>query len=250
MPTVDCVIASRNRAWILPKWLESLESQTHPIRRIIVLDNSSPSETEQTDWLVDMEKARRLSYVPFPSWEDEPWERGSYTKENFARITNKAFDVFLNGVSDYLFFFDTDQTCGPDAVERLLDLDEPTAGLVIRTSPNAGIYNFLGTADVCEPGKPCYDRNSLKRREDIFKPVYPKFAPTGPFRVGFVSGAVLLRRAIVHMVRASKTHPNWEWGSVWDEVRRRRIPGPMIEPRVETAHYMKQGDPPLVYKPS
>ena len=248
MSSVECVIAARNRDWILPKWLESLENQTHNLSRIAVLDNSAEGEMKQTEWLLDRQEDGRLEVVRLYAEPNEPWERGKYTKQNFAYITNEAFDEFLDGDSEWLFFFDTDQECGPDAIERLLALDVPAAGLVIRTNPHPAIMNFLGVADPGQPNGIVYDRNSLKRREDIFKP-YPKFAPDGPFEVGFVSGAVLLHRSVVERVEASPTHPNWEWGSVWDTYRRLFNRGPVIEPRVRTKHHMTKGEPPLEWNP-
>lgn len=154
----------------------------------------------------------------------------------------------MRGHSEWLFFFDTDQECGPDAIERLLALDVPAAGLVIRTNPHPAIMNFLGVANPGQPNGIVYDRNSLKRRSDIFRP-YPKFAPDGPFEVGFVSGAVLLHRSVVERVEASPTHPNWEWGSVWDTYHRLFGRGPVIEPRVWTKHHMTKGELPLEWNP-
>ena len=180
MTSVECVIAARNREWILPKWLESLENQTHRLSSIVVLDNSCPTEVVQSELLDALESDDRIDVVSLPSFPWEAWERGKYTKENFAYITNAAFQEFLRGHSEWLFFFDTDQECGPDAIERLLALDVPAAGLVIRTNPHPAIMNFLGVADPGQPNGIVYDRNSLKRRSDIFKP-YPKFAPDGPF---------------------------------------------------------------------
>ena len=248
MTSVECVIAARNREWILPKWLESLENQTHRLSSIVVLDNSCPTEVVQSELLDALESDDRIDVVSLPSFPWEAWERGKYTKENFAYITNAAFQEFLRGHSEWLFFFDTDQECGPDAIERLLALDAPAAGLVIRTNPHPAIMNFLGVADPGQPNGIVYDRNSLKRRSDIFKP-YPKFAPDGPFEVGFVSGAVLLHRSVVERVEASQTHPNWEWGSVWDTYHRLFGRGPVIEPRVWTKHHMTKGEPPLEWNP-
>ena len=248
MTSVECVIAARNREWILPKWLESLENQTHRLSSIVVLDNSCPTEVVQSELLDALESDDRIDVVSLPSFPWEAWERGKYTKENFAYITNAAFQEFLRGHSEWLFFFDTDQECGPDAIERLLALDVPAAGLVIRTNPHPAIMNFLGVADPGQPNGIVYDRNSLKRRSDIFKP-YPKFAPDGPFEVGFVSGAVLLHRSVVERVEASPTHPNWEWGSVWDTYHRLFGRGPVIEPRVWTKHHMTKGEPPLEWNP-
>ena len=248
---VDCIISARNREWILPTWLSSLEAQTRKPDRICVVDNSARKETAQTNWLKEMTIQNRLSYVPFPADDEEPYERGKYTKKNFADFTNKVFDVFLDGGNEWLFFFDTDQTCDPTAIEKMLAIQYPAKGLIIRTNGHPAIANFLGLEWNPGPGQPIFGRRSLKRREDIYPDGYGSgIKATKPFRVAFVSGAVMLHRDIVSKVRASPSHVNWEWGSVWEDCLLLGLTsGAIIEPRVSTAHYMKQGEPPLVWNP-
>ena len=80
MTSVECVIAARNREWILPKWLESLENQTHRLSSIVVLDNSCPTEVVQSELLDALESDDRIDVVSLPSFPWEAWERGKYTK--------------------------------------------------------------------------------------------------------------------------------------------------------------------------
>lgn len=252
---VDCVVPARNRAWILPKWFASLLKQTHPIRRITVLDNSCPEEdtTEQTEYLQAAARSINASrceevirIVPYPSSAGEPWERGRYTQANFADITNAAFQEFLKGDADFLFYFDTDQECGKDAVEKLLALNEFASGLVIRTSTGPRVYNFLGKA---ESGPLTYDRRSLALRTDVWVEGHQDKLQSEPFPVGFVSGAVLLHRRVVESARCDSLHKSWEWGAVWDQYWKMFGYGPLVEPRVWTAHHMKQGEATLEHKP-
>lgn len=238
---VHAVIAARNREWILERYAGMLYDQSYRPYRVSIVDNSSREEKKQREVLEGLRDVygEWLEIVDYPAAVDEKYERGEYTMSNFAAITNKSFDVFREGEGDKLFFCDTDQIIGRDGIDKLVKLDKPCSGLIIRTSGNSRVLNILCKYEGERSDGIVWGRGPLYER-------YEKI-PMDPFQVDFVSGCVMLDREVVEVVRSGE-HKNWEWGPIWEEVEKRGIEKPWIDPRVRTEHYMNKTGLPWVWE--
>lgn len=239
---VHAVIAARNREWILERYVGMLYDQLYRPYKVSIVDNSSVEEKKQREVLEGLRDVygEWLEIVDYPAAVDEKYERGEYTRDTFSRNLNKMFEVFREGDGDKFFLCDSDQIIGRDGIDKLVKLDKPCSGLIIRTAANIRVLNILckyeekGSDGVVWGRAPLYER-------------YERI-PVDPFQVDFVSGCVMLGREVVEVVKSEDGHAHWEWGSVWEEVERRGIEKPWIDPRVRTEHYMNKTGLPWVWE--
>jgi cellulose synthase/poly-beta-1,6-N-acetylglucosamine synthase-like glycosyltransferase len=112
----------RNRAWILPDYLESLENIDYPSDKLnfcfIVNDSVDDTESILNDF------ARR-SYSPVQivkttATNFNGHKRGAYRFEQLAKLRNMLLEKFYRSDCEYLLSVDSDILIPPDIINRLL----------------------------------------------------------------------------------------------------------------------------------
>ncbi len=108
MTSVCALVVTRNRKELLGECLQALVAQTHPVSRVIVLDNGSSDGTER--WL------RAAGLLPSPRL------RFVRSEVNTGGAGGYADLLALGGETDaeWLWLMDDDAEPHPDALERLL----------------------------------------------------------------------------------------------------------------------------------
>ena len=112
-PRVACVVVTRDRRALLGKCLSALLAQTHPVERIIVVDNQSSDGTPE---LVRQE---------FPTLELIPLQENVGGAGGFAT----GIAIACDGEADWVWLLDDDTIARPDALEQLLACPWREAGL-------------------------------------------------------------------------------------------------------------------------
>lgn len=129
----------RNRAWVLPEYLQALDKIDYENKMYLFLENDSEDETMPVladFYYADMDKyvkagadqAERCNHydrvrVEQLSTGAEMWNHGDYAHEqyaNLARVRNHFLDMFLRTDADFLLSVDSDVIVPPDIVARLL----------------------------------------------------------------------------------------------------------------------------------
>ena len=110
MPDVTAIIVTYNRRALLARCLTSLRAQTHPLKRVIVVDNKSSDgtigELEERGWLTE------------PGWELLALAENGGGAGGFFTGMKHAVDT----ESEWLWMMDDDAEPHPDALEKLVEV--------------------------------------------------------------------------------------------------------------------------------
>lgn len=187
---IGCIV--RNRAWILPEYLDAISKIEYPNKRFLFLENDSQDNTAEL--LKEFCNAGNAVIKQMSFSGNMDWHRKHYWKDSFDRmskIRNEFLNMFLETDAEYLLSIDSDIIIKPDLLDRLLShADQNTiVGAVISNIPNKPVdgrvaCNFM-----------CLDHNG------VF--AHPKEYPVSGIMDVDVIGAVYLipRKAIVEGVR-------------------------------------------------
>ncbi|MDD3893546.1 MAG: hypothetical protein PHU36_00780 [Syntrophomonadaceae bacterium] len=115
----------RNRAWILPEYLECLENIDYPADKIkfcfIVNDSIDDTEAILTEF-----SRRSLSPVQIintPDSKNNGHQRGTYRLEQLAKLRNLLLEKFFQSECEYLLSVDSDILVPPSIIRQLLSRD-------------------------------------------------------------------------------------------------------------------------------
>lgn len=143
---VGCPV--RNRAWILPYYLEALEKLDYPQELIVYgfIVNNSVDDTEKIlrDFSDRHPGQVKIHVHNFAS--PGRHQRGYYSLSNLAVLRNLFIDLFLASSSQYLFSVDSDIIVPPHSLRYLLnDECDVTAALVCNGHQigDQGVFNIL-----------------------------------------------------------------------------------------------------------
>ena len=224
---IGCPI--RNRAWILPSYLESLTSLEYPSKylnycfivndctdsTLSLLDTFAAQHPNQVDIIVhDLGQRKSRSHL-----------RGYYCFTHLAQLRNTLLSAFLKSNCDCLFSVDSDIIMPPISLQQLLADDcEIVSALVCNGHElgNTGIYNILRHT---EEGRWIHMRDIPRDRI---------------FEVDCTGAAYLLKREVIEMygVRYSAAYGAEDIGFCRDAA----LKGLKIfcDGRVEGEHHMRE----------
>ncbi|GIM47030.1 hypothetical protein DNHGIG_25790 [Collibacillus ludicampi] len=205
---IGCVV--RNRAWILPRYLEALENIDYPNKMYLFLENDSEDSTlkileefNEKHLLMNNRKGDYCNLATLNT-NDPNWARGEYAANQYANLAflrNNFIEMFLGTDADYLLSIDSDIIVPPDIINRLMEYaDEKT---------------IIGAAISNIPGKPLDGKtpgNFMVRHPNGYMVHPPRYELTGVMDVDVdVIGAVYLipRKALEDGVRYGP-HPQGE----------------------------------------
>lgn len=184
---LGCII--RDRAWILPQYLQALIRIVYPNKMYIFLENDSQDETLSIlrNTPMDAHKTVHTLNTGCP-YGERIWHAADGFS-NLACLRNHFIDLFLQTDADYLLSIDSDIIVPPDILAKLMN--GPENSII-----GAAISNIAHTSlDGRTPG------NFLINNNGIF--VHPTSYPlTGYLDVDLIGAVYLIpRRALVDGVR-------------------------------------------------
>lgn len=204
-PAVAVGCPVRNRAWILPEYLEALlrinylpDEGHKPILQGIFLVDSSVDDT-----LPILLEATPESTILICNDAHAPGHRrGEYGRDQYAHLAavrNRFIELFLSETtSKYLLSVDSDVIVPPHIVEHLVRLADD------RTVVAAAISNVEGAAlDGRTPGNFLVDVGGLA----VHPPAYPL---SGVLEVNVVGACALIPRALLEAGVRYAPHPQGE----------------------------------------
>lgn len=174
----------RNRAWILPRYLECLQNLTYPrhnLKYCFIINDCSdrtPEILEQFAW--EQPVAVKLITVDLGSKSSHV--RGFYSFGHLAYLRNLLLEEFLKTDCDYLFSLDSDILVEPHTLIRLLEDDCDIVSVLVCNGHEVGdktVYNILNWD---EQGNLVYVRDFPRDRL---------------FRVDCTGAAYLIKRRVV-----------------------------------------------------
>lgn len=126
----------RNRAWILPYYINGLKRQAVPMDMFFVVNDSEDDSEE-------IIRSYGYSYVTHNLGEKVSGYRGHYSFENLAFYRNLILQKFLQSDCDYLFSVDTDIIIPPNSLQQLVEDDKDMISMLVKNHPKLDAYNIL-----------------------------------------------------------------------------------------------------------
>ncbi len=184
-PTVFIASPVRNRAWVLPAFLDSLEKLDHPAEAVshhfLINDCVDASGQILRDWA----SRRQRAVVEEVRTGVVGWNRYQYPHydfRNLARLRNHLLERFLASGSSHLFSVDSDVLVPPHALRYLLRAERPVVAAVIANLPGCSVEASSA-------------HNFLLRRDGRYR--HEPGVPTGIFEVDLTGAVVLIRREVI-----------------------------------------------------
>ncbi|MCF8566900.1 hypothetical protein LLE49_19460 [Alicyclobacillus tolerans] len=131
----------RNRAWILPEYLDALDRMEVPENpTFLFIENDSVDDTGflLSQWCRES-KRRHHSGLIHTYRGVEQWDHHQYVYSNLAFLRNRLLEWFLTTDADFFMSVDSDIIVQPDTFERLYQTHLKTGGIV-----GAAICNVAG----------------------------------------------------------------------------------------------------------
>ncbi len=201
MIAVGCPV--RNRAWVLPEYLQALNDIKHDALQFLFLVNNSTDATEMVlhKWMSERSDGRYANIYRHDEMNPVGHARGEYGRDryaNLASVRNRFVDLFLTTEAQYLLSVDSDVIVPPDIITHLLRLADA------RTIVGAAISNI----QCCEldgklPGNFMTHQNGVL----VHPPEYPL---SGSMAVDVTGACVLIPRAILAAGARYAAHPQGE----------------------------------------
>ncbi|MFD1358955.1 methyltransferase domain-containing protein [Fictibacillus halophilus] len=126
----------RNRAWILPRYIEGLLKQKVNFETCFIV-NDSVDNTEQ------ILKENGFDVYRYNLDSNYGERRGEYSKKNLALLRNVLLDEFLKSDCDYLFSVDTDIILPEGSLQQLINHDKDIVSMIIKNSPVLMAHNIF-----------------------------------------------------------------------------------------------------------
>lgn len=132
----------RNRAWILPQYLQYLTALVYPpdqVEYCFVINDSQ----DKTEALLQ-EFARRFPVRLLYDNSSRPggWRRGFYRFDRLAELRNRLLEAFLQSDCDYLLSVDSDILVPPHALQQLLRAEKDMISALVWNGAEIGDDQF------------------------------------------------------------------------------------------------------------
>lgn len=154
MPGIMIGCPVRNRAWILPRYLQCLQNLDFPAELIsycfVINDSTDLTADLLSDFASTHEGKVKLIFADQGTKRTRTHYRGNYNFDQLSRLRNSLLDVFLHSNCSYLFSVDSDILVPPDSLNSLLeDRCDIVSALVCNgyILGDAGIFNILNYVD-------------------------------------------------------------------------------------------------------
>lgn len=138
----------RNRAWILPCYLDGLLNLNYPERLLeytfIVNDCTDDTLRILQDFALNCSTPVHIVVKDLGSKTRST--RGGYNLGGLVVLRNELLKIFLTSRCTHLFSVDSDIMVRSDSLRRLLDLDLPVVSALVRNDHHLGdlgFYNIL-----------------------------------------------------------------------------------------------------------
>lgn len=140
----------RNRAWILPQYLQHLTALDYPPEQVeyCFVINDSQDETEALLHAFARRFPARLLYDN--SSRPGGWQRGYYQFGRLAELRNRLLEAFLQSECDYLFSVDSDILVPPQALQQLVQTGRDVVSALVCNGAGIGddqFYNIFNWDD-------------------------------------------------------------------------------------------------------
>ena len=193
MPRVMIGCPVRNRAWILPHFLQNLTALVYPPEQIeyCFVINDCTDETE----LILQEFAHRFPARLLYDNSSRPggWQRGSYRFSRLAELRNRLLDEFLHSDCAYLFSVDSDIMVPPAALQQLMQANKDIVSALVCNGEEIGDDQFY---------------NVFQQVDERLIPIRD-FPRQGIFPVDCTGAAYLIKRQVI----AAGVRYNSRWGA-------------------------------------
>lgn len=143
---IGCPI--RNRAWILPRYLESLQRLEYPgqgVEYCFIINDCCDETPQILEQFAQRETGRvKLIYQNYGTTHGHL--RGSYNLTHLAALRNRLIQAFLNSECAFLFSVDSDILVPPETLRRLIDDNCDIVSTLVCNGHELGdesIYNVL-----------------------------------------------------------------------------------------------------------
>ncbi|MDR1616864.1 MAG: hypothetical protein LBR98_07630 [Syntrophomonadaceae bacterium] len=222
---VGCPV--RDRAWILPRYLESLRALDYPpdlLEFCFIINDCSDATPELLNDFAAQEQ-RPVRLVKADSLNPRPAARGFYSFKRLAELRNILIGQFLLSPCDYLFSIDSDITAPPDSLRRLTEAGKDIiSGLV------------WNGAEVDLP-----DVYNILKRDDEGRYVHIKsFPPETVFPVDCTGAAYLIKRRVPESARVRYSADYGAEDIGFCEAARQAGIGIFCHSGIRCLHYMKK----------
>jgi len=179
---IGCPI--RNRAWILPQYLECLQNFDYPHQNIeyCFIINDCSDKTPQILEQFAFEQSVPVRLITANLDSKRSHVRGAYKFSHLAVLRNLLLYSFLNSNCQYLFSIDSDILASPDTLSRLLEHNCDIVSVLVCNGHELGdeaIYNILNRTE---------DGRFVHLRE---------FPRDSIFRVDCTGAACLIKRRVI-----------------------------------------------------
>jgi GT2 family glycosyltransferase len=140
----------RNRAWILPFYLQYLTALNYPQEQIeycfVINDSTDDTET------ILLEFARRFPTRLLYDNSSRPggWKRGFYQFSRLADLRNRLLEEFLQSHCDYLFSVDSDILVPANCLQLLLQAEGDVVSALVCNGEEIGDDRFYNVFTLIE----------------------------------------------------------------------------------------------------
>ena len=236
LPKVTICVPVRDRAWILPYTLASIEAQSYPMRKLafrFICHNCTDNSWEIIrEWSFSAALTGRCRYFTLTTCEDDtpPDGRTSAQRDGSVRDPRHAQARLKNllkkglGSDEWFFFFDSDILLAPDALSMMVAARKDIVGGLANVLPGVECWNYFPRNS--HPGAPFVRDNS---------PV-----PTELVQVGLVAGLILYSPRAHRTCDFNFQGVGEDEGAIRDAERRGF--SVWLEPRAIGEHVMRRED--------
>ena len=138
----------RNRAWVLPRYLECLGKVEYPPEKTeyCFVINDCVDETPEILESFASEQRSPVKLIRMDYGHDQGHDRGKYSFARLASLRNLLLEGFLDSDADYLFSVDSDILVPPSALNCLLEDDCDIVSALVCNGHELGnekIFNIL-----------------------------------------------------------------------------------------------------------
>ncbi|MDD3852220.1 MAG: glycosyltransferase [Syntrophomonadaceae bacterium] len=140
----------RNRAWVLPYYLQAMNSLNYPREKLqycFVLNNSTDHSQEILEGFA---RTNNTAIVICNQEKPKGVQRGYYSFAHLASLRNILLSQFLQSGADYLFSVDSDILVSAHSLSRLIANNCDIVAMLVCNGHqigDPGIYNILRQVD-------------------------------------------------------------------------------------------------------